>query len=169
MKTIPLISRITGHIFVGLFLTVSLVQAGVAGDGKTAMELVKEAKSSVTQITAAQANAEIDAGKKLVLVDVRTKEEYDAAHLPRAINISRGVLEFKIGKMIPDKTANILLYCRTGSRGALATVTLKIMGYKNVRNMSDAFKGWSEAGYSLYNRHGEFSLEAFEKKETEDD
>ena len=107
----------------------------------------------------------MDAGKPVILLDVRDSAEFDAGHLPKAMNISRGLLEFKIGRIIPDKNANIILYCRTGARSALATVVLQEMGYTNAKNMQGAFKAWGEAGLPVYNRHGEFTMLSFEKKE----
>ena len=92
------------------------------------------------------------------------KEEVAAGHLPYAKHVSRGLLEFMIGRAIPDKNAEIMLYCRTGARAALATVVLNEMGYVNARNMAGGFKAWGTAGYPIYNRHGEFVMKAFEVK-----
>ncbi|MFC1827169.1 rhodanese-like domain-containing protein [Thermodesulfobacteriota bacterium] len=69
------------------------------------------------------------------------------------------------GGTAPDKNANIVVYCRSDARSALATAVMKEMGYTNVKNMQGAFKAWGEAGYPIYNRHGEFTMVAFEKKE----
>ncbi len=108
--------------------------------------------------------ADLDAGKKFILLDVRSKEEFDAGHLPNAKNISRGLLEFLIGQAIPDKNSNIILYCRTGARSALTTLVLNEMGYNNAKNMAGAFKAWGTTGFPVYNRHGEFVMKAFELK-----
>jgi rhodanese-related sulfurtransferase len=146
-----------------------LLLAGIAAQGfaaaKDPMQLVAEAKAKISEVTPQQVKADMDAGKPLILLDVRDSAEFDAGHLPKAMNISRGLLEFKIGGMIPDKNANIVLYCRTDARSALATAVLQEMGYSNVKNMQGAFKAWGEAGYPIYNRHGEFTMVAFEKKE----
>ena len=68
----------------------------------------------------------------MVLLDVRTETEFQIGHLPQAINISRGLLEFRIGETIKDLNTPIVVYCRAGGRGALATQTLMEMGYTNV-------------------------------------
>ncbi len=136
-----------------------------AAEPKTAKDLVKEAKSQITEVVPKKVFDDWKAGKEFTFLDVRTAEEFAAGHLPKAVNIPRGLLEFKINKQFKDLNAPIVVYCRTGARGALATQTLKNMGYTNVTNMSKAFKGWSTAGYPVYNRHGEFVLKAFEKKE----
>ena len=99
------------------------------------------------------------------MLDVRTPEEFKAGHLPKAVNIPRGTLEFMIGKHYPQKDLEIVVYCRTDARAALSAKTLSEMGYTNVKNLKGAFKAWGEAGYPIYNRHGEFKMVAFEKKE----
>ena len=113
---------------------------------KDPMQLVAEAKAKISEVTPQQVKADMDAGKAVILLDVRDAAEFDAGHLPKAMNISRGLLEFKIGGMIADKNANIVLYCRTDARSALATAVLQEMGYSNVKNMQGAFKAWGEAG-----------------------
>jgi rhodanese-related sulfurtransferase len=151
------------------FAVCALFLAGISGqafaEAKGPMQFVEEAKAKIVEVTPQQVKADMDAGKPVILLDVRDSAEFDAGHLPKAMNISRGLLEFKIGRIIPDKNANIILYCRTGARSALTTVVLQEMGYTNAKNMQGAFKAWGEAGLPVYNRHGEFTMLSFEKKE----
>jgi rhodanese-related sulfurtransferase len=155
-------------LFVGIvicaFLLLGLSSQGFAA-AKGPMDFVAEAKAKITEVTPKAIKADLDAGKPIILLDVRDSVEFDAGHLPRAVNISRGLLEFKVGRMLPDKNANIVLYCRTDARSALATEVMQEMGYTNVKNMLGAFKAWGLAGYPIYNRHGEFRMVAFEKRE----
>ena len=145
------------------------VMAGTTIDQvkQNVVKLWKPVKESQPHVTAVEFKKIMDSGEKFILLDVRTEAEYEAAHLPGAINISRGLLEFKVTKEITDPDAKIYLYCRTGARSALATQRLIDIGYKNATNIYDAFKGWVVAGYPVYNRHGEFTLVSggFEKKE----
>ena len=145
------------------------VMAGTTIDQvkQNVVKLWKPIKESQPHVTAVEFKKIMDSGEKFILLDVRTEAEYEAAHLPGAINISRGLLEFKVTKTITDPDAKIYLYCRTGARSALATQRLIDIGYKNATNIYDAFKGWVVAGYPVYNRHGEFTLVSggFEKKE----
>ena len=151
------------------FAVCALLLAGISSqafaEAKGPMDFVAAAKAQITEVTPQQVKADKDAGKPVILLDVRDPAEFDAGHLPKAMNISRGLLEFKIGMMLPDKNAYIVVYCRTDARSALATAVMQEMGYTNVRNMKGAFKAWGEAGYPIYNRHGEFTMIAFEKKE----
>ena len=132
--------------------------------GKGPRDFVSAAKAQITEISVQQVKADMSAGKPVILLDVRDSEEFDAGHLPKAMHISRGMLEFNAGRMLPHKNANIVVYCRSDARSAMATAVMQEMGYTNVKNMQGAFKAWSLAGYPIYNRHGEFKMIAFEKK-----
>lgn len=147
-----------------LILSVTINNTVFAG-GKTIPQIIGEAKSQTTEVTVEEVKKDIDAGKKFVLLDVRTSEEFKAGHLPKAVNIPRGTLEFMIGKHYPQKDMEIVVYCRTDARAALCAKSLTDMGYMNIKNLKGAFKAWGEAGYPIYNRHGEFKMVAFEKKE----
>ena len=149
-------------VLVGAIFLLGLASQGFAAAPKGPMDFVNAAKANITEVSAAQVKADLDAGKKFILLDVRSKEEFDAGHLPNAMHVSRGLLEFKIGNVIPNKNAAIILYCRTDARSALATHVLNQMGYVNAKNMAGAFKAWGMAGYPVYNRHGEFVMKAFE-------
>jgi rhodanese-related sulfurtransferase len=148
-----------------LVLILMPINNTVFAGGKTIPQIIGEAKSQTTEITVEGVKKDMDAGRNFVLLDVRTSEEFKAGHLPKAVNIPRGILEFMIGKHYPQKDVEIVLYCRTDARSALCTKTLSVMGYTNVKNLKGAFKAWGEAGYPIYNRHGEFKMIAFEKKE----
>jgi len=108
-------------VMVCAIFLLGLSSQAFAAAPKGPMDFVNAAKANITELSAAQVKADLDAGKKFILLDVRSKEEFDAGHLPNAMHVSRGLLEFKIGKVIPDTNANIILYCRTGARSALTT------------------------------------------------
>lgn len=108
----------------------------------TPHELVVEAKAHIKEVTTEGAQLALC---QSVVVDVREPEEVALGHLPGAINIPRGVLEFKIGTLPQTKEASapILLYCRSGGRSALAAVQLQKLGYSNVVSMAGGFDAWS--------------------------
>ena len=108
----------------------------------TPHDLVVEAKSQIKEVPTADAMGML--GKR-VIIDVREYDEYAAGHLPGAINIPRGVLEFKIG-MVPEcanKGGAFLIYCRTSGRAALSAVQLQRIGYSNVISMAGGFDAWN--------------------------
>ena len=80
-----------------------------------------------------------------IFIDVRTEKEFKKGHLPGAINIPRGKLEFVVEKKIPDYKAKIVVYCKSGGRAALALCTLRDMGYGNAIAMNAGFDQWAKA------------------------
>ena len=108
----------------------------------TPHDLVVEAKSQIREIPCQEAQTLL--GKR-VIIDVREYDEYSAGHLPGAINIPRGVLEFKIG-MVPEaapRDAALLIYCRTSGRAALSAVQLHKLGYSDIISMAGGFDQWN--------------------------
>ena len=111
----------------------------------TPHDLVLEAKAKITEVSTAESQTLL--GKRTV-IDVREYDEFAAGHLPGAINIPRGVLEFKIG-MVPEcanKEGAFLVYCRTSGRAALSAVQLGRIGYGNVVSMAGGFEAWNNEG-----------------------
>jgi len=113
-----------------------------------AMELVAEAKSQITEIEPAAAAT---AMRSALLLDVREAAEFEVGRLPGAINIPRGVLEFRIGDhpLLSRRDTDILVYCKSSGRAALAALNLKRMGYTNVRSIHGGFDAWSHLGLPL--------------------
>ena len=67
-----------------------------------------------------------------VLVDVRTKKEYESGHIPGAINIVNEEIDESVQKILEDKDQNIYVYCRSGNRSKQASQKLVDMGYTNI-------------------------------------
>jgi rhodanese-related sulfurtransferase len=111
----------------------------------TPHDLVIEAKSQIREVDTSEAQGLL--GKRVV-IDVREYEEYAAGHLPGAINIPRGILEFKIG-MVPEcarRDGALLIYCRTSGRAALSAVQLQKIGYTNIISMLGGYEAWAKEG-----------------------
>jgi rhodanese-related sulfurtransferase len=120
-----------------------------AGPPPVVKEMVAKAKSAIKTVSAADVKAAIDKKEKAVYLDVRDPGEYTAGHLPGAINVSRGTLEFNVWKAIPDQNAKVIVYCKTAGRSTLATKTLNDLGYKNAVLMDAQFEDWIKAGYPV--------------------
>ncbi len=95
---------------------------------------------------------------KFILLDVRSEAEFNAAHLPGALHVERGRIEWIIPNIIKQTDRTIYVYCQDGKRSGFATERLLEMGYANTSHIADGFKGWVTAGYLVYNMHGEFIL-----------
>ena len=113
---------------------------------KTAHDLVAEAKKEIQEVPLANAEAAIKNAD--LLLDVRDADEYPSSHIPGAVNISRGMLEFKFTNdpALENRQMKIVLYCKTSGRAALSAKALKEMGYMNVQSIEGGFDAWLEAG-----------------------
>lgn len=117
---------------------------------KTALDLVAAAKTRVTELPIADADAAIrDAD---VLIDVREAEEFAVGHLPGAIHASRGMLEFKLSgtPALASRDLKVVVYCKTSGRAALAAAVMQDMGYLNVRSIAGGFDAWVAAGKPVH-------------------
>jgi rhodanese-related sulfurtransferase len=111
----------------------------------SALDLVAEAKAQITEIDLNTAQAALSAS---LVLDVREPAEFEAGHLPGAVNIPRGVLEFKIGDhpQLAQREREILVYCKTSGRAALAAMNLQRMGYSAIRSIHGGFDAWNQQG-----------------------
>ncbi len=112
---------------------------------KTAQELIASAKSRIKEVTSSELRNQRPAP---VLIDVREQNEWNLGHIPGAMHIGRGVLETSIEARV-SREAEIVLYCASGNRSALAASALGEMGYNNVSSLSGGIKGWVDSGGSI--------------------
>jgi len=108
-------------------------------------KLVAAAKRNITEISAADAKKQAEAGAA-ILIDVREEEDWKEGHAHGAKHLSRGVIELEIEDEIPDPKKPIICYCGGGSRSALVAESLQKMGYENVRSLAGGFRAWKDAG-----------------------
>ncbi|MBV5317827.1 MAG: hypothetical protein JZU50_08450 [Desulfobulbaceae bacterium] len=139
-------------------LVLAMMTAGFAGAepaqqpkwmASTAKELVEKARAATKQVTINDLKDAIAASNDMVVLDVREPNEYEVAHIPEAINVPRGLLEFSIWTVVPDVNKKIFVYCKTGARAALATKLLNELGYKNAVAVNTGGVAWVQAGYPV--------------------
>ena len=113
---------------------------------KSAHDIVTQAKSQIQEIGIDQAEAAVREAN--LLIDVREYDEFASGHLPGAVHMSRGMLEFKMSANpeLAARDLKIVLYCKTSGRAALAALQLKEMGYLNVRSIAGGTDAWIAAG-----------------------
>ena len=90
------------------------------------------ATSDYSTITAKEAKDMIDKDSTITILDVRTEEEFNTGHIDGAILIPDTDILEKAEETLTDKSATILVYCRSGRRSALAAADLVELGYSNV-------------------------------------
>jgi rhodanese-related sulfurtransferase len=149
MKKRMLVAMVSVLFALSMVSAVLAQEKAPAGPPPVVKEMVAKAKGAVQKVSAADVKAAIDKKEKAVILDVRDPGEFAAGHLPGAINISRGTLEFVVFNKITDQNAKIYVYCKTAGRSTLATKTLNDLGYKNAVLMDAQFEDWIKAGYPV--------------------
>jgi len=141
-------------IVVAVFATAFLSTPAVRADEPKWMqtktrEMVDQARAATKHISIAELKQAIDDEADVVILDVRTPKEFEAAHIPEAVNAPRGLLEFSIWALVPDQKETIYVYCKTGARAALATRVLNELGYSNAIAVDTGGVEWVKAGYPV--------------------
>lgn len=120
-------------------------------------DLVARAKATIKECSVTDVQACLD--RDTLLIDIREPAEFQRGHLPGAVLLPRGLLEFEIHGLVERVTAGqpvspdqqpIVLYCGTGGRSALAAEAMATLGYRNVRSMAGGIVAWAAAGLPLH-------------------
>ena len=111
------------------------------------LKLVADARRQVRECSVADVKERLDRGESFHFIDVREQDEWARGRLPNATHLSKGIIERDVETAIPDRAADIVLYCGGGYRSALAADNLRLMGYTNVQSMDGGWRAWTEAGY----------------------
>jgi rhodanese-related sulfurtransferase len=114
-------------------------------------ELVAVAKATIKECSVRE--VEQCLGADTLLIDIREPAEFHNGHIPGAVLLPRGLLEFEIHHVVEAVRKEmavaadqpIVLYCGTGGRSALAAQSLEAMGYKNVSSMAGGIVAWATA------------------------
>jgi len=114
---------------------------------KQAMSTNYELASSIwyVDVNISEAKQMIESNPNLVILDVRTQEEYDSGHIENAVLIPVDDLPGRIGEL--DKERETLVYCMVGGRSVMASEILVTNGFKAVYNMLGGIRAWKIAGY----------------------
>ena len=113
-------------------------------------DLVAQAKATIKECTVTDVNDCL--GANTLFIDIREPAEYQRGHIPGAVHLPRGLLEFDLhnlvdrcGKDVNAAEQPIVLYCGTGGRSALAALTAEALGYRNVKSMAGGIVAWAQA------------------------
>lgn len=118
------------------------------------MDFVRAAKSCINEITPAQLKAKLDAKEDFLLVDVRESAEFEHGHIGGAHLVPRGIIEAAADTSYPKHYAplsgardrQIVVYCATSGRSAMAAAVLQMMGFKHVLNLAGGYTRWEAEG-----------------------
>ncbi|HZK21801.1 MAG TPA: rhodanese-like domain-containing protein [Oscillospiraceae bacterium] len=127
----PYISTIYG-VVAGLLFSSIIALPKESNDAISTTQTQVQAKAAYKTITAKEAKEKIDGDSEVIVLDVRTKEEYVISHIGGAILIPYDTITDKKPDLLPNLDAEILIYCRSGRRSAIAAEALIELGYTNV-------------------------------------
>lgn len=103
---------------------------------------------SVERISREELKAKLDRGEDVVLVEALGAARYEEAHLPGAVNIPYDRVDQLAPSLLPDKGAQIVVYCSNGPcrNSGIASRRLSQLGYEDVRDYHEGKQDWMEAG-----------------------
>jgi molybdopterin/thiamine biosynthesis adenylyltransferase/rhodanese-related sulfurtransferase len=115
-------------------------------------ELIRKVKEQIREVDPKEVHDAVSNGNgtRPLLIDVREQHEFEAGHIPGAIHVPRGHLESRIDGKAGDRSQQIVLYCASGQRSALAAHTLQsLLGYEDVASMYGGITLWKDHGYEV--------------------
>lgn len=98
--------------------------------------------SKVKNVSAEEAYNLITGDKEFIIIDVRTKEEYDSGHIPGAKLVPVQILTMKLAELDKYKDKPVLVYCASGGRSPRAVDTLANNNFKNIYHLSRGISSW---------------------------
>ncbi len=124
-----------------LYLALVLVLGLLILFGCSSVKTDEKTSNTFEQITADEAKAIMDSEESYVILDVRTKGEYDSGHIEGAILIPDYEIGTKAESVLSNKDELILVYCLSGNRSKNAARELAALGYTNVKEFGGII-GW---------------------------
>ncbi|TXT25233.1 MAG: Rhodanese domain protein [Gallionellaceae bacterium] len=118
------------------------------------MDFVRAAKSCIVEVTPAELKAKLDAKEDFLLVDVREASEFEHGHIGGAHLVPRGIIEAAADTSYPKhypplsgaRDQQIIVYCATSGRSAMAAAVLQMMGFNKVFNLAGGYARWEGEG-----------------------
>jgi rhodanese-related sulfurtransferase len=116
--------------------------------GKTVSQLLAQAAATVPFMSMAELKARVEAQEDdLIVLDVRERDAYEAAHIPERACCRAGSSSCAVNQDLPDPTRRILACCELGYISTLAASTLREMGFQHAVALDGGMKAWRESGY----------------------
>lgn len=115
-------------------------------------DIVAQAKATIKECSVTELQDCL--GADTLFIDIREPVEYQRGHIPGAIHLPRGLLEFELHAVVDRCRKDIsmsaaeqpiVLYCGTGGRSALAALTAEALGYRNAKSMAGGIVAWAQA------------------------
>ncbi len=107
--------------------------------------LISAWQVTAQDISQSQLQQLMQSEKKVVLLDVRTVDEFVAGHIPNALNIPHKELEARLAELSGDKNTQIVIYCRSGRRAEVAKQVLVTKGFSQLDHLTGDFNVWTSS------------------------
>ena len=114
-----------------------------------ALALLVPAQVTAKDISQAQLQKIMQSDQQVILLDVRTVEEFVAGHIPNAVNISHKELEARLAELLGAKNSQIVIYCRSGRRAEVAKQVLVKSGFAQLDHLTGDFNEWTSSGLPI--------------------
>ena len=119
---------------------------------KSYSDLVNDCLPNINEVFPWDLEEELDQNPDIILVDINEPYEYALSHIPKSINVPRGILEpaceYGYDETVPELAGGrdkpVVVICRSGNRSALAAYTMQQMGFTNVRSLKTGLSGWND-------------------------
>ncbi len=129
---------------------------------ETYRSLSAKAAAEVAEIMPWDVERMMSQTPEVLILDVRERSEFEAAHIKGSINVPRGILEaaceYDYAETEPDLVAArqrpVVVVCRSGNRSALAAYVMRLIGYEHVSSMKLGIKGWNDGELPLIDGRG---------------
>lgn len=126
-------------------------------------EIVAEAREQVDELFPWDVDELREENKNVLILDIREECEFAAYHVQHSMLVPRGILETaceydyedSVPELVEARDREIVVICRSGNRSLLAALTMKIMGYNNVKSMQTGLRGWNDYELPLINLNKE--------------
>ncbi len=137
---------VTALLFSGWAMSLNSAKAVQQAAPQESANQTSGAAEQIKQISTSELKDLITKHQKFTLIDVRSDVEWKDGHAANAIHIPRLAIPDKIGSVVPDKSARVVLYCLGGVRSAAAAGTMQKMGYTNVFSLTGGFRNYQADG-----------------------
>ncbi|MEC8988163.1 MAG: rhodanese-like domain-containing protein [Verrucomicrobiota bacterium] len=115
------------------------------------LAVVDEARTRVNEVDLNQTRQRLANNPDAILMDVREDKEWMTGHTVGAVHLGKGILESDIESVVPNKDAEVIMYCGGGFRSVLTAEVAKRMGYTNVHSLIGGHKALVNAGWDMEN------------------
>lgn len=145
----------TASIFVAIAMALSVPSPAVAQNFPPSVtQKIQAAQKQVKTIGLEEYRKVVESPGEALIIDVREPQEFAAGHVPGAVNIPRGLVEFRIWKQVgfpanSDTNRPVYLQCQNGNRASLAAQSLAELGFTNTTAVVMSFDEWQQAGHPL--------------------